>query len=130
MKKILVLIFVNLFLLSCVSCATTSASIKAVSVGKQAIVILDDYLDGKQDYKSAYEQVEELFDQMKYAESYNEIDYSDRTDEQKADKDVYFYLLSSKIYLISDNMDRTPESYAKVLEIRNELAQVIGVSDR
>lgn len=130
MKKIFVTILVAVLLLSCVSCATTSASIKAVSVGKQAIVILDDYLDGKQDYKSAYEQLEELFDQMKYAEAYDKIDFSDRTDEQIADKDVYFYLLSSKTYLISDNMDRTPESYEKLLENRNKLARVIGVAER
>ncbi len=47
-------------------CSGTNASDKAVSVAKQVIETIDDYLDGKITYKSASEKNDDLCEEMAY----------------------------------------------------------------
>ena len=103
----------------------TKASDKAVSVGKQAIAVADDYLDGKMSYKDANEKLSELKEEMEY------VDNLEQGDKHKAaDFGVSTGILTLSTSMLSDSFDSTSDTYAKVVEARNSLAEKIGQKKR
>lgn len=103
----------------------TKASKKAVSVAKQAVEVADEYLDGGLTYSEAIDKLDALESDMAY------VDDLDAGDEHKTADwsiSVSIVLLSSNI--LFDHMDSTSESYDKVLDERNSLAEKAGLKKR
>ena len=124
MKKNRIMSFAAVFLLLiglCACGAKTQASAKAVSVAKQAVEIADNYLDGKIKYEKATEQLDDL--DMSYA-------YEDKSASHTADVVISSDLTILKHNILMDKIDKTSESYNKVLEARNEIAKDAGLKTR
>ena len=101
-------------------CSGTNASDKAVSVAKQVIETIDDYLDGKITYKSASEKNDDLCEEMaEIGDKHKTADFSINSS---------ILILSSK--LLWDNYDSTDETYADVVDTRNTLAKDAGLKKR
>lgn len=119
----LVTVLSVLFALS--GCSSTKASDKAVSIAKQAIEAVDDYLDGKITYDSVSAKIDDLCNEMAY------VDDLDRDDEHKAaDYSISVSISTLPSDLLWDNYHNDDESYAKVVETRNELAEEAGLKKR
>lgn len=101
------------------------ASDKAISVGKQAIVTVDDYLDGNITYDEADNKLSELYDDMSY------VSDMDEDDEHKAyDSSIEVDLLTISHNVTMDHFQGSNETYDDIMESRNELAEKIGEKDR
>ena len=126
MKRILVLILaVTLLLAACGQ--KTAASAKAVSLAKQAVEALDNYLDGSVSYKDAHDVVEEAAKKMEYTSSYSAKDW---TEEQKADWYIHSELVMAAHDLLMDNYEGTPERFNEIVERRNKIAEYAGLVKR
>lgn len=106
-------------------CGGSKASDKAVSVGKRAIEVVDEYLDGQVSYSAADIQLDELKEQMSYVDDLEHGAKNKATD----------FSISTSITLISSDMFQdsyksTSETYDKLLQSRNELANKVGVKKR
>lgn len=105
------------------------ASDKAVSIAKQAIEVVDQYLDGGVDGSEASDKLDELKEEMEYVD-----DMPTGTSEEKrrhtADSSIAtdIFILSTDIVLDKHNADA--DSYDKLVDKRNELAEEIGESKR
>lgn len=125
-KKLLAAALCFVFTIGLFGCSEkTNASDKALSVGKQAISIVDEYLDGTATYEEAYEKLSELQEEMDY------VDDMDRENEHRVDD----FLISSDLIMLShrllmDYYDGTDETYNDIIEQRNDLAEEIGESKR
>lgn len=127
MKKIGSVLLCVLLLLTMNACSGkgANASDKAISVGKSAVEVVDNYLDNKIDGKEAGEKLDELYAEMEY------VDDLPQDDEHKA----HDFLISSDILSLSTKMiwvdyDEDSEAYDEILETRNELAESIGIKKR
>lgn len=127
MKKLCVLIASALFLLAAAGCggSNVKASDKAISVGKQVIAVVDDYLDGKLTYDDAYEAIDQLHSDMDYASDLAGADMS-----IIADNGVYSRIFGIQIDMIDENLKNDSESYDELIESRNVLADYIGEDKR
>lgn len=105
------------------------ASDKAVSIAKQAIEVVDQYLDGGVDGSEASDKLDELKEEMEYVD-----DMPTGTSKEKrrhtADSSIAtdIFILSTDIVLDKHNADA--DSYDKLVDKRNELAEEIGESKR
>ena len=128
MKKIALFLLIVASLISVTACGTSSkASKKGQSVAKQAVEVLDDYLDGIENGKDAYEKLERLYDQMNYAGEYEGIRL---TDEEKTDRFIHSYLLYAQIAVSNDKFEGDAETYEEVIAERNRLAALVGIKER
>ncbi len=101
------------------------ASDKAISVGKQAIAVADDYLDGKLTYHTADEKLGELCDEMDY------VDDLEQGDKNKAaDFSVQADIVTLSSAIFNDSVDKSDKTYEKVKDKRNEIAEDIGEKKR
>lgn len=103
----------------------TKASDKAVSVAKRAIQVADDYLDGKLSYSEANDKLVVLDAEMDYA---NDLDIKAENKAADVSISVDITILSSSIF--QDYYYGTSESYDKVLNARNSLAEDAGLKKR
>lgn len=123
LSGILVIVVLVIALSGC--SGSTKASDKAISIGKQAVSVVDDYLDGKLTYDEADEKLDGLKSDMQY------VDDLPQDDEHKAAD----FGISTDITLIShdlliDNVDNTSESYDELVDRRNALAEEVGEKKR
>lgn len=108
---------------------SVDASDKAVSVAKQAIEVVDQYLDGETDGSEASDKLDELKEKMEYVD-----DMPTGTSKEKrqhtADSSVAtdIFILSADIVL--DKHDADVDSYDELVSKRNELAEKIGEDER
>lgn len=108
---------------------SVDASDKAVSVAKQAIEVVDQYLDGETDGSEASDKLDELKEEMEYVD-----DMPTGTSEEKrrhtADSSIAadIFILSTDIVL--DKHDADADSYDELVDKRNELAEKIGEDER
>lgn len=100
-------------------------SAKAISVGKQAISVVDDYLDGNISYYTADSKLDELYDDMEYA---NDLPYDDEY--RTADLFVRWDISLCESDLVLDWVKCTSESYNNLIDSRNKLAEEIGEKKR
>ncbi|MCD8295044.1 MAG: hypothetical protein LUE27_07380 [Clostridia bacterium] len=117
------------FACACGSKSSTNATDKGVSVASQAIEVIDGYLDGKTSYDTAKDTLSSLSSEMDYIEDMpNET--SDEMAQRTADT-----LIRSKLTIISgdildDYYHGDNETYDKIVEDRNELAENAGLESR
>ena len=113
--------FVLIFLVLCIRALNgPSLSSRAASLGKDAISITDDYLNGSISKTSATSKLDDVL---------NKIDMLNE-DSSAASKALRF---STEVFLLSSairNDDGSSESYDKILERRNDVADIIGVRKR
>lgn len=132
MKKVLTILGVACIIFSLCACSssapTTSskASKKAVSIGKQAVELIDQYLDGEGEYRAIVDKLDELHHKLEYVYDYT-YPY---TDEQRADSDIHRYILFATTHITSDHLGGTPENYEKIIEERNIIASLIAEGSR
>lgn len=132
MKKVLAILGVACIVFSVCACSssapvpTSKASSKAVSIGKQAFDIIDQYLDGTETYRTVSDTLYDLHDRMRYASEYS-YPY---TDEQRADYDIQRYILFASTYIHIDHNGGTPENYEKIISYRNKIAGLVGEDAR
>ncbi len=122
-KFMLLFLVISLLLAGCGG--GSKASAKAVSVAKSAVEVADDYLDGRLSYSQADAKLDQLKEEMAY------VDDLKQGDENKASDfsiSVSITLLSTDIF--HDSVNKTSESYNKVIETRNDLAKAAGLSKR
>lgn len=127
MKKILVLIMAVVLLLTACSGAKATASAKAVSAGKQTVEALDAYLDGSMSGKDANEKLSDLGQQLDYTNDYSGKKMSDQ---ERADWTIRMDITLVNHEVIMDNYKGNPETFDKIVEYRNEIAELVGVSKR
>ena len=125
MKKVLCCALVAAMLLCTNGCSGggTALSDKALSVAKQAVEVADAYIDMEIDSDEAEEKLDALEEEMEY------------TDDLPAGDKSGDYVISTDLTLIShailmDSIDNTSESYDKVVEARNSLAEDAGLKKR
>jgi len=125
MKKALCCTLVAAMLLFTNGCSGggTALSDKALSVAKQAVEVADAYIDMEIDSDEADEKLDALKEEMEY------------TDDLPAEDKSEDYVISTDLTLIShailmDSIDNTSESYDKVVEARNSLAEDAGLKKR
>lgn len=124
-KNFLSVLICMLLAITIVGCGSqVKASDKAVSIGKQALTVVDGYLDGTIEYTSAKSQIEKLCDKMSYASDL------DTDDEYYSDISVKHYILLISSSMIWDNYDSDLETYEELVEERNKLAECIGEDTR
>lgn len=128
MKKIMVLLVVIMLTITLAACGT-NASDKAVSVAKSAIEIADKYLDNEISYSEASEAIDELEEDMEYVDDMPE-DTADETKQHTADFSISVDLTVLSLSFFNDNYDNTSETYDKVIEARNKLADDAGLKKR
>lgn len=119
-------VLVAVCVFSFTGCGGSKASEKAVSVGKQALTVADNYLDGSISNDEARSKIEELLAELDY------VDGMDRTDEHYAEDfaiRVDVTCLSTSILHDSDVFG-DDSSYESVVEDRNNLAKDIGEKSR
>jgi len=105
--------------------ANIKASDKAISVGKQAIAVADDYLDGSLTYNAASDKLDDLKEQMKYVDDLKQGDENKAADFSVSSG---ITILSSAIF--SDSIGSSDDTYNKIVEARNSLAEKIGEKKR
>ena len=127
MKKILVLILAIVLLLTACSETKVVASAKAVSVGKQTVETLDAYLDGSMSGKDANEKLSDLGQQLDYTHDYSGKKLSDQ---ERADWTIRMDITLVNHEVIMDNYKGDPERFDKIVEYRNEIAELVGGSKR
>jgi len=117
--------FITSIMFCLVSCGGTNASDKAISVGKKALGITDDYLDKSISADSARTKLDALKADMEYV---GELEHGVKN--KAADFSVQTSLLSLSTYILSDSVKNNDESYANILKSRNNLAKTIGERKR
>lgn len=103
----------------------TKASNKAVSVGKQAVSVADDYLDGKLTYDEADEKLDELSDEMDYVDDMKQGDKN-----KAADFSIQANIVRLSSGIFNDSISGTDETYDSVVDTRNSLADKVGEKKR
>lgn len=126
MKKALCCALVAAMLLCTNGCSGggTALSDKALSVAKQAVEVADAYIDMEIDSDEAEEKLDALEEEMEYSFDLA-ID-----DEHKADYTISVDLTLLSSAISNDSYDNTSESYDKVVEARNSLAEDAGLKKR
>lgn len=114
-------------LCACAPAPTFKATEKGISIAKRAVNTLDDYLDGNTGRNEAYDEIDELRDQIAYASEYAG---KEQTPEQTGDLKIYFLITTTAWDVYKDSYYGNAETYDKVLKDRNELAEMIGVPNR
>lgn len=129
MKKIITILAVIAIIMSCTSCGmpASKASKKGLSIAKQAVEIMDKYLDGKETGDSTDTKLEDLYEQMRYAGEYAG---TQMTEEQKADYEIHRILLFAWISVGTDKHNGNADTYEKVINERNRLAELAGLDER
>ena len=110
------------------SSAKSNATAKGASVAKQAVALLDDYLDGG-DFETVKDGLDDLYDEMDYVDTMP-TDTSEESRQHTADLCISLILATARVQLIEDNYNGDYETYAEILEQRNELAQYAGIDER
>ena len=125
MKKV-IMPFLCLSLILFAACSTgIDASDKAVSVAKNAIEVVDAYLDGEMTYSETSDQLDTLKSEMDY------VDEMEPGAEHKAEDfsiGAKILMLSTKV--TSNSIYGDSESYEEVVDARNELAEDVGLGKR
>lgn len=103
----------------------TKASSKAISVATQAVAVADKYLNGVVSYDQIKADLNNIQNEMKYAEN-----GGTGTDEQRADFSISLDILHLSTTILFDSIDKNAKSYDEVLEARNELAEDAGLTTR
>lgn len=125
MKKLLVLLLILIFVPFTITACCKKASDKAITVAKSAVDIADGYLDYEITYSEASNAIDELQEDMEY------VDNLAQNDKNKAkDFGISTDLLSLSSSLLIDDYQDTSESYDKVVEARNRLAEDAGLKNR
>lgn len=101
------------------------ASDKAISVGKQAVEVADDYLDGKSTYDTAYDKLDALLEELDYVD-----DLTDSDENYPYDFYIQLDVLDVQTQILLDDMKSTAETYDNILKSRNDLADEVGISSR
>lgn len=129
MKRVFIALTVIALLFVLVSCgaSTPTASKKGISVATQAVELLDNYLDGKENGSFVYEKLDDLCSQMNYTSDYVG---TQKTDEQAADYEIHRQLLFASTAVMHDKFNGDAETYENVIEKRNALAVLAGIDER
>lgn len=125
MKKIMVLLAVIMMMTITLVACGSKASDKAISVAERAVEIADEYLDNEITYSEASEEIDELEEDMEYVDN---LDHD--AENTVADFGISADLLSLSVSMTIDNYKSTSDSYDKVLEARNKLADDAGLKER
>ncbi len=131
MKRYKALLLALAIILSLSACggSKTDASSKAVSVAQRAIDIADRYLDGELKYREASSQINDLDEEMKYASSLPD-GTAEEIKRKTADSMIMYDISALGMKITLDGIEKTSESYDKVLETRNEIAERAGLKKR
>lgn len=123
MKRWVFVIGIFLALISASSCGTENrtASAKAISIGEQVLETVDGYLDGTISYDRSKEKINSLLTDMNYLD-----DQTTENDHCIADKSIRTSISSISTSLTYDNFKNDSDSYDRLLEHRNNLAEKIG----
>ena len=124
-RKIVALVLALVLVTGLVACSGRKASDKAISVGKEALEVVDGYLDRKISSADAREKLDSLKTDMEYV---NDLSSDDKNKIPDFFVQSDLLILSSSI--LTDGLSGTDETYAKVLKARNELAKNIGEKAR
>lgn len=129
MRKCLIFLIIGSMLLSFAACGASAskASKKGLSVATQAVELLDNYLDGKENGSFVYEKLDDLCSQMNYTSDYVG---TQKTDEQAADYEIHRQLLFASTAVMHDKFNGDAETYENVIEKRNALAVLAGIDER
>lgn len=104
----------------------TKVSNKAQSVGKSAIEVVDQYLDGDLDYDDVSDQLDELSEELDYTSEDSDKDKDTHFGDSSVQSDIV--LLGSEIF--QDHFEGTSDTYDDIVDKRNELAETIGEKKR
>ena len=126
-KVIAVLMIIVAFLCSCSNAKEVKASNMAVSVGKQAIQLIDDYLDGRKNAHDVQQELMALHEKMSYTSDYVG---TEMTAEQRDDWSISNAILSAEANIGFYEYDSNPENYNTIIERRNNLADLVGIEKR
>ena len=128
MKKMIVVLLLisSVLLCSCVAKVESKASSKALSVAKQAIQVLDGYLDGTTNNKECINKLKELNDQLDYVHG----NKSQMSDEETADWQISARITAANHKVLMDGTNGNAATYQEVIDARNELAKIIGEKSR
>lgn len=128
MRKVFALLLILAVLLcGCSTGKQVKASNMAVSIGKQAVQLIDDYLDGTKNARDVQSQLMELYEKTNYASEHTAKDW---TEEQRDDWFIHSSILSAEANIGFYAYDSTPEKYDKIIECRNKIAELVGVDKR
>ena len=109
------------------SCGTKerTASAKATSTGKQVISTLDGYLDGDISYEEANEKISDLYEDMAY------VSDQDTSDEHHIkDAAIRTHISAIDTGLTYDNFKNDSDSFDRLVDARNKLAEDLGEKER
>ena len=110
-------------LLLCSCGKKTKCSGQAVSVGKSAIEVLDEYLDNDRSSESTLNRLDELKEKMEYLKTEDMSKPS-----HSADSSVSSDLVLAAHDVLFDSMDH--DKYDDILAKRNDIAKTIGEKKR
>ena len=129
MKKFICILLSLVLTLGLSACGgkPSTMSEEMYEVGLSALKTTDDYMDNKIDYRTAYNKLDGLYNQMEHIYENGE--------KKESGLPVYFDdfsiqtdTLSIKIHLSGEHSGHS--TYNELLEARNELAQLLGESKR
>lgn len=131
MKRVGIILCAVMILLmcSCSSSGEVSATDKGISIAKEAVGVADLYLDGIYDYSMAIDQLNALDSETSYVENLPN-DTSEERKQRTVDLliSTNISLLSSKI--LNHSVSNDDNKYDEIVEVRNELASAVGLSER
>ncbi len=124
MKKALSLGLCVVLLIGLTSCKPSDVGELSYEMGKEAIEAVDDYLDYKIKASAAYDRVKEA------EEKEDIISYDYNSPTYTKDMGIRIKLTGVSIALTNVQYSNTDENRQAVLEVRNELAELLGMSAR
>ncbi len=110
MKKILLVVLCVVLAVSLVACGPKSDNEENIELGKDAILFIDDYLDGETDGNAT-------------------MDILDMIKEKVVDENGQYGMLL-RVWIGSASTDIFLNDNAGVLECRNEIAGIVGAEKR
>lgn len=122
---VLPILTIVMFLVACGS--KVNATDKAISVGRSAIEIADEYLDNNCTADSALRDLEALIEKMEYVDSMP-TGTAEEQSQHSADFGVESYLVILNHDILMDKYHN--DRYDDIVETRNNIAELIGEDRR
>ncbi|MCD8206887.1 MAG: hypothetical protein LUD72_03010 [Bacteroidales bacterium] len=114
---------------ACGSTESASATAKGISVAQQAIDAIDGYLDGKTSGDSARDKLDELTDEMDYVDDLPR-DTAQEEEHYAADWSIRLDLTGAVSQILLDQYNGDNESFDKIVDVRNDIAEAAGLETR
>ncbi|MCD7805018.1 MAG: hypothetical protein LUH03_07730 [Oscillospiraceae bacterium] len=124
MKRIALIAMCFVMLITLCSCKPSDVGELSYEMGKDAIEVVDDYLDYTINASAAYDRLKEVQEQE------NVISYEYGSPTYDKDMSIRIKLNGLIVDLIDVQVSNTDENRQVILDERNDLAELLGISTR